>query len=284
MIHLADLEKRYGRTTVLHDVDLDIAAGDAVALWGPNGAGKTTIIRCLLGFVGYSGVAEVLGLDARRHGKTVRRHLGYVPQELAFYDDLTVVETLRLSAGLRRLPEAATTDAIDRVELGEHASKRIRELSGGLKQRLGLAVALLADPPILLLDEPTSNLDARSRERTVRLLESLRGPDRVLVITSHHLEEVSMLVDRVVVLEEGRVRSECAPAELGSELGLRSWLHLILDEGVVPAAVETLQRAGFEARTNGRGVLVDVAAEGKARAITALDAKGFTIGDVEVWR
>ncbi len=284
MIRVQDLTKRYSGTPVLRDVSLEIAPGESVALWGPNGAGKTTIVLCMLGFLHFDGDVEVFGKDVRRCGKEIRASIGYVPQQPSFYDDLTVAETLGFSADLRSIETARAEEVLALVDLEEHRGKPVGALSGGLRQRLGLAVALLGDPPILLLDEPTSNLDAAARQATVNLLEELRGGDRMLIVTSHHLEEVSMLVDRVVVLDDGVVVDECAPAELGERLGLRSWLHVLLDPDDVPVATSALTASGFNAHLNGRGVLVDVAPEDKAKAVEVISGAGVTIRDLEVWR
>ena len=284
MIKIQNLTKRYSGTPVLRDVSLEIAPGESVALWGPNGAGKTTIVLCLLGFLHFDGDIEVNGKNVRRSGKEIRSLIGYVPQQPGFYDDLTVAETLGFSAQLRSIDMARAKEVLTLVDLGEHRDKAVGALSGGLRQRLGLAVALLPDPSILLLDEPTSNLDAAARQATVNLLEELRGGDRIMVVTSHHLEEVSMLVNRVVVLDDGVIVDECAPAELGERLGLRSWLHVLLEPDDVEKAMEVLAAAGFGAHLNGRGVLVDVAPIDKAKAVAAISQAGITIRDLEVWR
>ena len=284
MIHIDQLTKRYGSMTVVDGFSLEVSAGESVALWGPNGAGKTTVVRCILGLLSYEGSITVDALDARRHGKAVRRRMGYVPQELSFYHDLSVVETLDFSAALRKLPTERVDEVIELVDLVDHAHKLVRELSGGLKQRLGLASALLPDPPILLLDEPTSNLDAASREAAVELLHDLREGGRVMIVTSHHLEEVGMLVDRVVAMEDGAITVECPPNELAERLGLRAWLHVVLDDTPVAAAVDALRRGGFDARANSYGVLVEVSAQGKGQALEVLRHAGIGIADLEVWR
>ena len=284
MITITDLTKRYRKATVVSDFSLDVAAGESVALWGPNGAGKTTVVLCILGLVGYEGTIEVAGLDASTQGKAVRSLIGYVPQELSFYDDMRVIELLDYSAGLRSLGESRVDEVVTTMSLAEHADKRVRELSGGLKQRLGIATALLPDPPVLLLDEPTSNLDAAARDSVVRLLEDLRHAGRTLLVTSHHMEEVGMLVDRVVAMEGGRKTVECAPMDLAEELGLRAWLHLITSNGSVAQAVGVLAAEGFDVRQNSRGVLVEVSAQAKGRAVAALHRAGIEIEDIEVWR
>ena len=214
MITIEGLTKRYGKNIVVKDFDLEVEQGESVALWGPNGAGKTTVVRCILGLVGYEGSVTVQGLDAKKQGKAVRAGMGYVPQELSFYDDMRVVDLLDYSASLRGIGQDRVDEVTEIVELQPHVAKKVRELSGGLKQRLGLASALLPDPPILLLDEPTSNLDARARDSAIMLLEDLRAKGRTLIVTSHHIEEVGMLVDRVVAMEEGRITVECSPSDL----------------------------------------------------------------------
>jgi ABC-type multidrug transport system ATPase subunit len=242
------------------------------------------VIRCILGLVGYDGTIEVDGLDARTQGKAVRSLIGYVPQELSFYDDMRVVELLDYSAALRGLSPERVDEVLGTMLLGDHLEKRVRELSGGLKQRLGIATALLPDPPVLLLDEPTSNLDATARDSVIRLLEDLRHDGRTMVVTSHHMEEVGMLVDRVVAMENGRKTIECAPMDLAEELGIRAWLHLITRNGATESAVEVLTAQGFDVRPNSRGVLVEVSAQAKGRAVAALHDAGIEIEDIEVWR
>lgn len=284
MIEVKALTKRYGPAVVVDDFHLSVAAGDSVALWGPNGAGKTTVIRCLLGLVSYEGEITVTGLDARTRGKAVRSLIGYVPQELSFYDEMVVMDLLDYSASLRGIGPDRVDEVVEQLGLGDHQKKLVRELSGGLKQRLGLATALVPDPPILLLDEPTSNLDAKARDSAIRILEELRHDERTMLVTSHHIEEVGMLVDRVVAMEDGRTVTECAPYDLAEELGIRAWLHLITAGPRAAEATSVLVDAGFDARQNSKGVLVEVSAQQKGEAVAVLQAAGIDVEDLEVWR
>ena len=284
MIRVEEVTKRYGKTVVLDGVSFEVADGEALALWGPNGSGKTTIVRCILDQVRFGGSIEVNGLDVSRQPKAARSQIGYVAQDSAFYDHLTVAETLDLAAQVRRLPTERVAEVVAMVDIGDHADKKIRELSGGLKQRLGVALALLPDPPVLLLDEPTSSLDVAARESMIRLIEGLRTPERMLIVTSHHVGEVGMLVDRVIALEQGRVALECAPTDLAERLELQSWLHLALTNGQVDKAVEILQNDGFDAHRNSHGVIVAVSAQHKTSALSALQDAGIEITDFEVWR
>jgi|TARA_B100000959_G_C14881357_1_gene582657 ABC-type multidrug transport system ATPase subunit len=284
MIQIEGLTKKFKKNVVLNNISFSIDAGEAVALWGTNGAGKTTIIRCILGLLNYEGSIELNGLDIQRYPKDARSIVGYVPQEVTFYGDLTVAETLNLSAQLRHISQDQVSQTLDLVSLGNQKGKKVRELSGGMQQRLGMAVALLGNPPILLLDEPTSSLDVDSRRQMVSLLDSLRGPDRVLVITSHRVEEVGMLVDRVLALEDGQIIDECSPADLSSRQNLPSWLHVVLRPDEITEALQTLILEGFEAQLNGYGLLVNVDKDDKASVLNHLQKASFEIMDFEVWR
>lgn len=284
MIEIQHLTKRYGRTEVVKDFSLSISEGESVALWGPNGAGKTTVVRCILGLVRYDGTIEIDGLDAQSRGKAVRARMGYVPQELSFYDDMTADDLLDYSASLRHIGPDRIDEVAEMVDLTDHLSKKVRELSGGLKQRLGIAAALIHDPQILLLDEPTSNLDAKARYAVIELLEDMRHQGRTLLVTSHHIDEVGMLVDRVVAMENGRVNVICEPTDLAAKLGLRAWLHLILKNDTADRALKVLENQGFTAKMNSRGILVEVSAQEKGAAVAALQHAGIEIKDLEVWR
>ncbi|NOX23248.1 MAG: ABC transporter ATP-binding protein [Actinobacteria bacterium] len=284
MITIRNVTKRYGKTEVVKNFSLEVAPGESIAMWGPNGAGKTTVVRCILGLVAYEGTITVGGLDARRYGKSVRKAMGYVPQELSFYDEMTVYELLDYAAALRGISQDRVDHLCEVVVLTEHVNKQVRELSGGLKQRLGIASALLPDPPILLLDEPTSNLDAQARDAALELLQGLRDDGRTLIVTSHHVEEIAMLVDRVVAMEHGEITVICDPSDLAEELGLRAWLHLILENGSAEHALQVLTDLGFPTKLNSRGVLVEVSAQGKGEAVAALQRAGVEIKDLEIWR
>ena len=224
MLSIRNLTKRYPRPgrawwsdetiTAVEEVSFELAPGDAVALWGVNGAGKTTVLKCLLGLLACEGELRLNGFDLRRDGRAARRFLGYVPQELAFHNDLTVAESCRFYARLKGVGEARIPVVLAQVGLTGQEKKAVGALSGGMKQRLALALALLADPPVLLLDEPTSNLDADTRDDFVALLLQLRNGGKTLLFTSHYADEVTRLAARVLVLRDGRLVAEGAPAEI----------------------------------------------------------------------
>lgn len=282
MIRINNLVKQFGRAKAVDHVSINIPEGQSVALWGGNGAGKTTIIRCVLGLLRYRGDIEVGGLDVRRFGKQTRQQIGYVPQELGFYDDLRTTEAVRFFARLKGLHTRNERDALESVGLLGHEHKRIRELSGGMKQRLALAIALLGDPPILILDEVTASLDACGRDELVALLARLAAGGRTMLFASHRIEEVTALANRVVMLEKGRVIGE-EPVELFMpRLGLATLLHLHIGEAARADAMTQLQAHGFTPRLNGVGLIVPVPGEQKAAPFRVLAQARIAIEDFEV--
>ncbi|MHC5114370.1 MAG: ABC transporter ATP-binding protein [Planctomycetota bacterium] len=282
MITITGLRKRFGRFTAVDGLSLAVEPGEAVALWGANGAGKTTVIRCVLGLLNFQGRITVDGRDVRRDGKAARRSMGYVPQELALYDDFRLHETLQFFARLKRVPRDRAPVVLREVGLEEHRRKRVRELSGGMKQRLALAVALLADPPVLVLDELTSNLDAAAQAGFMSLLRTLRRGGKTILFTSHHLPEVEILADRVIVMDAGRMKFECGPDELGARVGARCLLKVFIAEGIMDTALDLLKDKGFAATRNGRGLHVEVPVDDKAAPLMTLGAAEIAVRNFEV--
>lgn len=264
MITITRLTKRYGRTPAVEDVSLTLAPGDAIALWGSNGAGKTTLIRCVIGLLRFQGAISVGGLDVRREGKAARMLIGYVPQELGFHDELGVDSAIRFFARLKGVPDASPEAALEGVGLSGQGGKRIRELSGGMKQRLALAIALLGDPPVLVLDEVTASLDALGRREFVGLLRQLTGSGRTMLFASHRLDEIRSLAQRVAVLDRGRLSRIDDCPRFAPDTGHAAVLHLQLHADARAGAIRALAAGGFAPTLNGTGVLVPVATEHKA--------------------
>lgn len=282
MIEFTDVTKKYGQFAALDGFSLQVRTGEAVALWGPNGAGKTTAMKCLLDLLRYDGRIAVDGLDAHRQGRRARRRIGYVPQQISLYPDMRTLETVRFFAQLKRVNADEAIAVLKQVGLSAHASKPAGALSGGMKQRLALGIALLGDPPVLVLDEPTTNLDADAREQLLSLLGAVRGDGRTVLFTSHRLEEVERLADRVLVMLEGRVREETTGCELAARTGMRTVVRLRMPALQVDDALSVLATQGFEARRNGVGVLVQVSPNEKARPIQALSRASIEVTDFEV--
>lgn len=246
LIRVDAMTCRFGRYTAVDRLSFELQRGQSLALWGHNGAGKTTAIKALLQLVRSTGEVEVDGLNLRHNAKAVRHRIGYVPQELCFYDNWTGVEMLGLLARLKRVGLEQVPGVLAEVGLTDHAAKRIGAMSGGMKQRLALAAALLGNPPILVLDEMTSNLDAAARRQFVLLLEAQKRAGKTIMFASHRMEEVAALADRVIVLEAGQVRHDCIPAELPAAIGQRPVLRVSVDPGAERDTYLALSRCGYD--------------------------------------
>jgi ABC-2 type transport system ATP-binding protein len=244
------LEKRYGATTALAGVDLEVGEGELVGLLGPNGAGKSTLVKIACGLVRQTrGEAEVCG--ARAGSLEARKRIGYLAELFRFPGWYSADELLALHQQLAGSTgdETERRELLELVGLSEARERRVEEMSKGMQQRLGIAQALVGAPSLLLLDEPTSALDPVGR-RTVRLLlEELRRRGTSVLLNSHLLSEIELVCDRVVILLRGRVVSEGSPAELSRPRGI----EIETDEGTrlfdggreeVPRLVAELVRAG----------------------------------------
>lgn len=283
MIVVSNISKRFGGLTAVDNLSFRVQAGEAVALWGANGAGKTTAVRCLLGLLPFEGQVTIGGISVQKQGKAARRLLGFVPQELNFHDDMSVAETLMFYARLKKVPAGYDfAPLLERLQLLPHLHKPVHDLSGGLKQRLALALALLADPPILVLDEPTANLDIRAREDFLLLLHDLKVSGKTLVFSSHRLEEVTALADRVLLMEAGRLIVDAPPHELEQRLGWESTLHLYMPDAAVDQALETLTPYGMPVSRNGRGLRVQVKPGEKGKVLRMLHEAGIGVEDFTV--
>jgi nitrous oxidase accessory protein len=281
-ISIRNVTKRFGKAIAVDDLSFEIVAGETIALWGPNGAGKTTALRCLLGILPFKGTIEVCGRSARTAGKAVRRQIGYVPQEVRLHSDLTVRETICFYARLRSISADRVETLMTEWQLSEIADKWIGDLSGGMKQRLALAIALLSDPPILLLDEPTSNLDVQTRHEFWGALERLKNRGKTLIFCSHRVDEIFRLADRVIVMEDGKKIAEGAPASLNGHLQCDAQLHLTIPKSLHTAATSLLEQHGFSPQRNSTRISVQASQDKKVEPFRVLMEASIPILDFEL--
>jgi ABC-2 type transport system ATP-binding protein len=224
MLEVRNLTKRYGDIVAVRDVSFSAAQGQILGFLGPNGAGKTTTMRILTGFLpATSGTATVAGFDVFEQSEEVRRRIGYLPENPPLYPDMTTVSYLRFVARIKGMAKDAVDDAIERViricGLESVRERLLGHLSKGFRQRVGLAQALIHDPPVLVLDEPTIGLDPRQIIEIRSLIRQLGG-ERTVILSTHILPEVAQLCDKVVIINEGRVVLEQPMAELTREASL----------------------------------------------------------------
>ncbi|MBL8751728.1 MAG: ABC transporter ATP-binding protein [Planctomycetes bacterium] len=218
MIAVSDLTKKYGAFVAVDRLSFEVTRGEIVGFLGPNGAGKTTTIRVLTGYhPSTSGTATLAGFDVAKDSLSVRKNLGYLPQEVPIYPELRVVEYLRYRAALKGVPakgrKLAVERAMDKAAIADVARKLVGNVSHGYRQRVGLADALVANPPILILDEPTSGMDPNQRLRIKQVVKDLAAEHTVL-FSSHILAEVQDVSSRVIVIHRGRLRADGKPHEL----------------------------------------------------------------------
>lgn len=221
---IENLKKRYGTVEALKTVSLQVEPGEIFGLLGPNGAGKTTTLRCLCTLIEPdAGRIEVAGVSVLETPRLARQYLGYVAQDVAIDKVLTGRELLQLQAALYHLPKATIAPrietALQRLGLTDYADQKCGTYSGGLKKRLDLAAGLLHQPEVLVLDEPTVGLDIESRVAVWNFLRQLRSEGTTVLITSHYLEEVDALADRVAIIDQGQVIACGTPSELKDQVG-----------------------------------------------------------------
>jgi len=257
IIHTQDLTKRYGSQTAVDRLNLEVARGEIFGFLGPNGAGKTTTFLMLLGLSEpTSGSARVCGFDPTREALKVKRVVGYLPENVGFYDDMTAVDNLRFVAHLNGIRDGALAGKIDavldRVGLLAEARKRVGAYSRGMRQRLGIAEVLMKEPQVVFLDEPTIGLDPDGTQKMlemVRLLSRERGI--TVFFSSHQLDQVQRICDRVGIMLQGHLvgvgsMDDLAKRKLGvdqAQYSLEEIYMKYFQEGVV-AATETTGQAG----------------------------------------
>jgi ABC-2 type transport system ATP-binding protein len=222
MIEIEGLTKTYGTTRAIEGVTFSVPRGQVLGFLGPNGAGKTTTMRIVTGFLPpTAGTARVAGLDVVKDSLAMRRKIGYLPENVPIYPEMTVEGFLWFVGALKHLPRARRRErllvVLAQCGLEEVASKIVKRLSKGYRQRLGLAQALLHDPEVLILDEPTVGLDPRQIIEVRQLIKSLAGT-HTIVLSTHILPEVEQVCDRVVILGRGRVVAEDSPQNLARRL------------------------------------------------------------------
>jgi ABC-2 type transport system ATP-binding protein len=243
-ISVENLTKRYGDLTAVNEISFDVKSGEIFAFLGPNGAGKTTTVEMLVGLrKPTSGGANVLGFDIAKDLKEIKKRIGVLPQSFNTYDRLTVKENIEYFAGM--FDSSPDVDGLIKlVDLEDKKKEQFRNLSGGLKQRLGIAVALVNDPKMVFLDEPTSGLDPKARHSVWRLIEDLHDKGKTVFLTTHYMEEAEALADRVGIIHNGKIVALDETDKLIAEHGKKNMLVLRKAD---PKAVSVIDKLGLKA-------------------------------------
>ncbi len=246
MIEVTGLTKTYGQFVAIQDLSFRVERGEILGFLGPNGAGKTTTMRILTGYMPPTrGTAVVAGYDVVSHPLEVRRRVGYMPETVPLYPEMTVADYLDFMARLRHVPDRRTriAEVMAQLDLTDRANDRIAKLSKGYRQRVGLAQAILHEPDVLILDEPTIGLDPRQIIEVRNLIRRL-GERHTIILSTHILPEVSQLADRVLIINKGRLVAEDTPEGLTALLAGGRRLEVELDApGTDPAEVQRVLAA-----------------------------------------
>lgn len=282
-IHLDRVTKSFGRVHAVREVSLDLAEGQTIALVGHNGAGKTTLMKLMLGLIRpTSGTIEVLGDDPAAGEFSARRHLGYLPESVSFNTALTGRETLRFYARLKREPASSVDELLERVELAHAADRRVDGYSKGMRQRLGLAQALLGTPKVLLLDEPTTGLDPALRQSFYDIVEELRAKGATVLLSSHALTELEERAGRVIIMNRGIKVADGTLDELRRIARLPTRIRMTVTRRGAETAADWLGVPGHWRRINGHMIEVDAAPDDKIGVLRQLTRDGLPVEDLDV--
>ena len=287
-ITLRGVSKHYGALHAVDGVDLDIPRGEVFGLIGHNGAGKSTLFKMMLGLVQpTAGEICIGGASVQGRGfRATRRQIGYLPENVVLYDNLAGLETLQFFARLKGAPLAQCPALLERVGLGHALQRPVREYSKGMRQRLGFAQALLGQPRVLFLDEPTNGLDPQAIRDFYATLRELQATGVTIIITSHILSELQERVDRLAILASGKVQAVGSVQQLRERTALPLHMELDLAEADVPAALQALQALPCvqavppEARPD--GLRLTCAREHKMAVLAALAPLGSRVRDLRL--
>ena len=291
-IEAIDLVKKFGENTAVDGVSFVVPPGTVLGLFGPNGAGKTTTVRMMTTLtVPTSGTARVAGYDVRREPDMVRRNIGLTGQVATVDELLTGRENIRMIGGLygigRRDLNRLGNQLLEQFSIADAADRPVRGYSGGMRRRLDLAVSLIASPPVLFLDEPTTGLDPRSRTDLWEMLRGLVAEGTTVLLTTQYLEEADQLADNIVVVNNGRIIAQGTPLELKQQAGNASLVVTVSHATDLPAARELIARTGAEVHADVGARQLTAAADGIAdltRVAGWLQERAIEVDDIGLSR
>jgi len=276
-LSIDQVSKRFASFKAVDDVSFSLQPGERVALLGHNGAGKTTLFKIILGFLRRDG-GSVSVLSAGPGSSAARKATAYLPESVAFPASLTGQEVLRFYARLKGEKPAKALPLLEKVGLAEAARRKVGTYSKGMRQRLGLAQALIGRPRLVLLDEPTTGLDPISRQTVYELIGEIAKQGATVLLSSHALTELEARTDRILILSKGRLVADDVLGKLREQAGLPIRLKVWTRPGDVQAVADQLGGG----RMNGRSVEVDCDLDGKVKALSAISALGNLVEDVDV--
>ena len=283
LVEIKGVTKRYGAIEAVRDVSFDLPAGEAIALVGHNGAGKTTLLKLMLGLIHpNAGTIRVLGENPAAGEFAARRGLGYLPESVSFNAALTGREILTFYARLKGEPVAKSLELLDKVGLGPTSARRVGTYSKGMRQRLGLAQALIGAPKILLLDEPTTGLDPALRLSFYKIVQELRNHGTTVVLSSHALTEIEERTERVIIMNRGVMVAHGSIDELRRIASLPTRIRLKVSHGANGAMATWLAPVASWRQVNSRLIEIDAAPDQKIGLLRRATDPDAPFDDVEV--
>ena len=285
VIEVLDVTKAYGAIKALDGISLSVAQGEMFGLIGPNGAGKSTLFKLMLGLTApTSGTLRVHGVPIDgRDFRAVRRRIGYLPESFVTYDNLTGLEVLRLFADLKQVPRSSCAELLARVGLADAAGRRVSGYSKGMRQRLGFAQVLLGKPDLIFLDEPTNGLDPQGIHDFYRMLRQAQAEGATIILTSHILAEIQERVDRLVILQNGRIAAQGTLAQLRAQRILPSVIEAHLVPGQQPAIEAGLARiTGARITMDGQRARISCLPDQKVAVLQMLFALDGAVQEIAV--
>ncbi|MDA4127097.1 MAG: ABC transporter ATP-binding protein, partial [Thaumarchaeota archaeon] len=251
-------------------------------LLGPNGAGKTTLIRCVMGLLRFKGNITYHGLSVNRQGSQVRSLIGYVPQQSAYHENLSVISDARLFASLKNVGRDKVDKNLKRFDLWQYKDKKIKSLSSGMRQRLGVALALLSDPPLMIFDEPTTNLDIRNQVEFQAIIKELSSEGKTLLMATH-LSGLDKQADRAIIMDSGKVIADDTPGNLMSRIGTRSEFNVRPKSKDFDKILSLLEGLGVEElEPSPPWISFIVSGEKKSEIMDAISRGGYSLEDFVV--
>lgn len=284
IVDAVNVTKQYGDFKALDNLSLQVERGGVWALLGPNGAGKTTFLKCLLGLKEFSGEIKIDGYNIQKDPKKAKNQIGYVPQHPSLYNEMTVQESLRYFGDMRDVKRSRLRELLEFVGLELWARQPVGALSGGMQQRLMLAIALLSDPPILLLDEPTANLDVNRQVEFRNLISLLVKEGKTVILTTHLLGDVDHIAEKIMLLNKGQLVVKSSVSDLFKQLDLTSQMFVeITDTAKEQDAISALEKAGAnDIQVKGSWFEMRIDPSKKISVINNLREKDCTINDFKI--
>ena len=281
-IEVGKLTKRYGDLSAVNDISFNVRQGEVFALLGPNGAGKTTTVEIIETIrKPTSGIVRLLGMDVTKEKRDIVPRIGVLPQGFSSFDRITVRETMQYYSRLFGRRNADIDGLIELVHLKDKANEQYMKLSGGLKQRLGIAIALVNDPEVVFLDEPTTGLDPRARREVWDVLVGLKKDGKTVFLTTHYMEEAELLADTVAIISKGKIIAMDSPVQL---IEINADYLVLTLQGVDQKAFAVAEMMGFEPqRNNNRNITMRVEHMDDIRKIlNAMEDAGATLLSLDV--